>query len=307
MTIGEHATTFEGRDVVSYDIEQGAVNPQREAYVLRSDWDDYERFSKQWDALIKDPNRGKVEALIFGMWDEEMFDASTSALVELLVEAADELTSLEAVFFPDVTYEECEISWLNQSDVSPVLEAYPKLKTLRVRGGQYLEFHEVRHEGLKRLIVETGGLGADTVSSICLLNLPNLEHLELWFGSDNYGGDASAEDLAPILSGKLFPKLTSLGLMNSEFANDIARELAGAPVLEQIKTLDMSMGTMTDEGAQHLLSNPALAKLERIDLTDNYISDEMAAKLGDAWSGRTYLDGQREDDGDGWFYASVTE
>ena len=69
----------------------------------------------------------------------------------------------------------------------------------------------------------------------------------------------------------------------------------------------MMMGTMTDEGAEHLLNNPALARLERLDVSDNFISDAMSERLRAAWDGRVYVDGQKSDDGDGWFYASVTE
>jgi hypothetical protein len=55
------------------------------------------------------------------------------------------LTNLRAIFLGDITYEENEISWIEQSDVSPLLRAYPALEVSRVRGGNSLEFSKIKN------------------------------------------------------------------------------------------------------------------------------------------------------------------
>ncbi len=55
----------------------------------------------------------------------------------------------------DITYEECEVSWINQADMSPLLAAYPQLEVFRVRGGTGLAFSKIKHAHLTELGVET--------------------------------------------------------------------------------------------------------------------------------------------------------
>jgi hypothetical protein len=133
----------------------------------------------------------------------------------------------------------------------------------------------VRHEALRALIIESGGLGADVVRAVASARLPNLEHLELWLGSENYGGDASAADLEPILSGVAIPKLKYLGPRNSDTADGVAASLVGAPILRRIEVLDLSLGNLIDEGALALLSSRALAGLKRLDIHHHYVSEEV--------------------------------
>jgi hypothetical protein len=98
-------------------------------------------------------------------------------------------------------------------------------------------------------------------------------------GSANYGADATVDDLQPFLQGSRLPSLTRLGLRNSEIADDIAKGLAGAPVLGRLKYLDLSMGTLGDDGGRALIANPALKSVEEIDLHFHYLSDAMMAEV----------------------------
>ena len=175
--------------------------------------------------------------------------------------------------------EECEISWIRQSDVSPLFAAYPQLEHFCVRGAEGLNLGSLKHDRLKSLIIQSGGLGANVVREVAAADLPELEHLELWLGEENYGGDTTVADLAPILDGKLFPKLKYLGLRDSEIADKIARAVAVAPVVERIRVLDLSLGILTDEGAATLLESPAVARLEKLDVHHHFCSEEMTAKL----------------------------
>ncbi len=117
------------------------------------------------------------------------------------------------------------------------------------------------------------------MGQICKARFPNLQYLELWLGTENYGGNATISDLQPILKGKAFPNLTYLGLRNSEIADDIAGVIVNSPIIKQLETLDLSLGTLTDEGANALLSLPTDGKLKRLDVHHHFMSKAMAKKL----------------------------
>jgi hypothetical protein len=102
-------------------------------------------------------------------------------------------------------------------------------------------------------------------------------------GTTGYGGDVSMADLRPLLSGKLFPALKHLGLRDSEIVDQIAAGLTSAPILTRLDSLDLSLGTLSDEGGQALLENPVLKQLKRLDLHRHYLSKDMMAKLKSAF------------------------
>ncbi len=280
MVNGTHVTSFANRNVETFNPEVGISDPVGTAYVLRVEWDEINvDITKNLELLLQDPQANQLEALVIGPWTQEMYECSSSIVVNALVAAKDQLTSLKAVFLGDITEYESEISWINQSDMSPLLAAYPNLEVLQVRGGEGLAFNSLHHEQLKTLIVQTGGLSRNTIAQIFAGNLPALEHLELWLGSDYYGGDSSVDDLRPLLSGNLFRKLTYLGLCNSKYSDDIAQAIVQAPIIERIKVLDLSLGTLGDEGAEALLNCPAVKQLNTLNVAENFLSDEMLERL----------------------------
>jgi hypothetical protein len=128
-------------------------------------------------------------------------------------------------------------------------------------------------------VIETGGLQREVVMEVAGAKLPALEHLELWLGSEWYGGNANVEHLRPFLIGKSFPRLRSLALRNFEAADALAEAVAGAPILKQLDTLDLSLGTLGDEGARALLASPAIRKLKKLDLHRHYMTAEMMDAL----------------------------
>jgi hypothetical protein len=138
----------------------------------------------------------------------------------------------------------------------------------------------LRLASLRTLIVESGGLDASIVRQVASSDLPKLEHLELWLGTDSYGANWTLEDLAPILDGTRFPKLKTLGLRDSDQADAVAEAVTRSPLLQRIEVLDLSLGTLSDEGARALLASPAVKRLKRLDLRHNYLSAETARALG---------------------------
>ena len=100
-------------------------------------------------------------------------------------------------------------------------------------------------------------------------------------GDDNYGFDSKVEDFDAIINGGKFPKLTYLGLKNSNIQDDIAIAVAKSPLLNQLHTLDLSMGILSDTGAQALLDSPNIKKLKLLKLDHHFMSDGMMAKMED--------------------------
>jgi len=277
--IAAHATEFAGLPVRDFSRKRRIVDPTGTIYRLSTDYDAEDPFTDLLSRFLEDPNAGRVPGLVIGAWQGDESDASSEPIVEALVAARETLGSLRALFLGDIISEENEISWIQQSDVTPLFEAYPNLEIFRVRGGSNLAIGTIRHENLRSLIVETGGLDAEVVRGIRSSDLPRLEHLELWLGSDGYGGNVTVADLEPILQGDQFPALVYLGIRNCEKADEFARALAKAPILERLEVLDMSMGNLSDEGALALAESPAVAGLDLLDIHFHYVSEEAVGKL----------------------------
>ncbi|HEY7310228.1 MAG TPA: STM4015 family protein [Gemmataceae bacterium] len=230
--------------------------------------------------FLEDPAAEQAQGLVIGTWGGvDSVDQTSGPIVEALVTARDKLPNLKHLFLGDIVTEENEVSWIEQSDVSPLLAAYPDLHEFRVRGSNNLSFGTLKHKNLKTLAVETGGLPVSVVREVCAAKLPALEHLELWLGEEDYGWDGTVADLEPLLSGKLFPKLRYLGLRDSSVANEVASAVAKAPVLKKIRVLDLSLGNLGDEGAKALLGSPNVAKLEKLDIHHHFVSNEVVAQL----------------------------
>nr|BFE77740.1 hypothetical protein GCM10020093_003410 [Planobispora longispora] len=147
----------------------------------------------------------------------------------------------------------------------------------------------VRHESLRVLRFESGGLPGHVVRATGACDLPALEHLEMWLGVERYGGDATAADLEPILSGERLPALRHLGLQDSAMQDEIAAAVATAPVVARLESLALSMGVLTDEGAEALLSGQPLTHLKRLDLHHHFLSDAMTERVRAALPGSRWI------------------
>lgn len=235
----------------------------------------YEQYFARFLGLV---DATEIRELVISSWGS-VYDDSSELPVRLLCEAADRLPNLRAIALGDVPQDEAEISWIEQSDLTPLLEAFPRLEILEVRGGTGLSLRPLRHEGLRVLRVETGGLPGGVVRAIGRSELPGLEHLELWLGVPNYGGDWRPADFDGVRSGEGLPALRHLGLQNSDAQDEVAALVAAAPVVARLESLALSMGVLTDEGAEALLSGQPLTHLKRLDLHHHYLTDPMIDRL----------------------------
>jgi hypothetical protein len=280
MTIDENVSTFAGLPVRAFEVSTADPDwPGAFAWRVTTDYEDGESgFRERFENLVAQPWADQVQALIIGSWGESY---ESAAPIEELAAAADRLTGLRALFLGEMTSEENEISWIEQGDIAAILQAYPQLEVLRVRGSTGLALTAVRHERLRELALESGGLPAAVIAQVVACGLPALRHLELWLGTDQYGGDATVDDLTPVLTGSGWPQLEYLGLRDAEIADQVAAGLAAAPVVARLSTLDLSLGLLTDVGATALLAGQPLTHLRRLDLHHHFLSEALQARLRD--------------------------
>lgn len=262
-------------------------------------------WSDALDKFLAFPGSDQVRALVVGHVGHQQ----VVPVVQTLLEIKDRLPRLERLFVGDVLSEECEVSWLwmdqeGSMRFGPVLEAYPGLKEFRVRGS-IEAVGPVRHICLEKLVIESGNTSREIFAQLLASVLPELGHLEVYLGDEDYGGDTRLEDVLPLMDGVTFPKLKHLGLRNSAFTDEISVALADSVVLDQIESLDLSLGTLGDRGAEALLASEKVRRLRAINLSHHFMSDAMAERWRTSGLPADLSDQLVEEDGQR--YVSVSE
>jgi hypothetical protein len=126
----------------------------------------------------------------------------------------------------------------------------------------------------------TGGLTTGSAVAIATAKWPKLRHLDVWYGSGDYDGTATLHDIRALLARRDLGELRHLGLMNAENSDAICELLVTSPLSAQLEVLDLSMGTLGDEGVAVLLAHrEAFPKLQRIDISRSFVSDEAVEQL----------------------------
>lgn len=297
MTISERTETFFGKTVQDYDGGDPAGGADV-VHRLVLDYDDERPLLDLLDEYLSKVDLSRLEALILGPWNEP-HDESPDTALERLTSLAARMPDFKALFVGDMTYEECEISWIIQGTrYHELLQAFPQLELLRIRGATSLELQPVTHAGLRTLVIESGGLPSTVAQALAQSRFPALEHLELWLGSDDYGFDGDVALYRQVVGQLRTPSLRVLGLRDSQIADELAVWLAGEDWVASLEVLDLSLGTIGDAGAKALLASPHLAGLKRLDLSHHYISPELQEQLRAAIPGVVLDDAQEPDDDD---------
>ncbi|ALN91821.1 leucine Rich repeat family protein [Lysobacter gummosus] len=303
VTIGEYSQIYRGKRVVNFSMGDTPAGGDV-VYRLTQDYDSAESQRDLLDNFLSQVDPSQLEALIIGAWSEAQ-EEGPDGYLDGLIERRAQLPALKALFIGDMTYEDCEISWIIQTSYNPLLTAFPNLQSLRIRGSTNLELQAFGHDALEELAIECGGLPSNITDAIAASTLPALNHLELWLGSDGYGFDGGIAPYQNLLA-KIDPRrLRYLGLRDSEISDELAVWLAQQPWLGSLQTLDLSLGTIGDVGAQALAESPHLGTIERIDLSHHYISPPWQQKL-QALPCTVVLD-DHEDEDDGDRYVAVSE
>ncbi|MGC5015062.1 STM4015 family protein [Streptosporangium sp. DT93] len=302
---GSHRDTYAGLPVADLDEldGHGDLDPSRFAWPLHGG-EIYEEadgagFTAGLEELLDTVDGSGIQAVVVA-------GISSRDAPAVLAANAHRLPALRSLFlgFIEPDY---QISWIQQGDVTPVLEAFPRLRRLDVRGAGGLSLSPVRHASLEILRFESGGLPGEVVRALGRCDLPALEHLELWLGVAEYGGDATVADLEGILSGEGLPALRRLGLRDSEIQDEVAAAVASAPVVARLEALSLAMGDLGDEGAEALLSGQPLTHLRHLDLHHHFLTAPMGERVRGALPGVAIdLSEPRGQLGD-WRYVAVAE
>ncbi|MBJ6362705.1 STM4015 family protein [Paenibacillus sp. GCM10012307] len=276
---------------------------------LTIDYDSYEsgqRMDNLINELAQKPESGTLTALTIGDWGEA-YQNSPDTFLDALIRNKDSFPQLRKLFIGDMSFEDCEVSWIVQSDLTPVLQAFPKLQSFIIKGSTGLALPDLEHDALEELVIICGGLPLEVVEQIRSARLPELKKLELYLGVEDYGFDGKLEDILPFLEQGRFPKLTYLGLKDSDIQDEIAKAAANAPILDQLHILDLSLGTLSDEGAEALINSERVRKLAYLDLNYHYMSDEMIQRWKATGMNVNVDDQRASDDEDDWRYPALTE
>lgn len=283
--INQSFTSLENWQFQYFNPQVGIADPVSKAYIV--ELGTFNRKDKwrveELEALLNHAHAKEIEALIcrinyYDYWEQ---DGYFGVGLEALCDASANLPNLKALYIGDLEEHEYRKSKLHIFDIRPILEAFPNLQVLQVRGRFdefVLECQSLQHEHLKTLIVETADLNEQNLAQICSLQLPALEYFELWLGRQLYN-TTSLNSLTPVLTNQSFPNLTYLGLRSCEFTDLLAENITQSSIIKQLTGLNLSMGNLTDDGAKILLNCPEINQLHTLDVSMNQLSGAMIQKL----------------------------
>lgn len=271
-------------------------------FTLKHEYDHEREQAEFLAALVPSALFRFVDTIELGLTSEDGGENDWSSSLDVLVSADSPVRSLllGAFEYPD----EMEISWAMWGDVSAVWKL-KNLQKLHLRGAGG-DLGSVDSETLRELVIETGGLDAGTLAAVTGGSLPRLESLTVWTGDENYGATVEMPDLVTLFEA-LPPTVRHLGVCNSAHTLAVLELLPTLPVLERLKTLDLSKGVLRPPDVELIRRHaPAYAHLERIDLRENLLDDASAAALQALFPTAVVTD-QRDDDGDDQRYVAVGE
>lgn len=261
-------------------VEEDNINVTKQTYYY--EYEEYEEEDKGPETMIEDILAHKafpgLDELVIGNWG--VWNGSCPPIIDGIVENKEKFSHIQKVFIGNMGYEECEVSWIEQGDYSKLWAAMPQLKELTIKGSNELVLGEICHEELEALTIICGGLPVSVIQSIQNAKLPKLKKLLLFIGVEEYGFDGDENTIKELLTQAQFPELTYLGITNSEIQDELTEVVLGSKFMEQITTLDLSNGTLTDKGGALLLEKiPQYPNIRKLDIHYNYLSVNMAKKL----------------------------
>jgi hypothetical protein len=200
----------------------------------------------------------------------------------------------------DFTEDEAVLNWTDAGNLEPLYKAVPNLEHLTLRAGS-MKLGKIELPHLKELVILSAGLDKAAIASVCQARWPNLEKLHVHTGDERKFKFA---DLQPILEGTRFPAVRHLGLGNSEHSDAICAALVKSKLVSRLESLDLSRGTLGDQGAATLAS-VKWPKLEALDVSWNFLTKVGRAALKKI--ANTVIDGNQQRVDDDGRYVSGNE
>lgn len=248
------------------------------------EYEDYEENGKDCETLAKeileDSEIEEVTEIIIGNWGGSWEEEECDPVLNMFAENSNKFSQLESLFVGDMDYEDCEVSWIVQGNYENLLKSLKNLKHLKIKGSNNLTLGQVEHQNLESIEIICGGLPKTVINELANAKFSNLKKINLYFGVEDYGFDASIRDIEDLLKNPSLKNLEYLGLGNSEIQDEIINITLKSDIIKNLKILDFSNGTTSDKGAKYILENfEKIKHLELLNLEYNYISNEYASKL----------------------------
>jgi uncharacterized protein (TIGR02996 family) len=218
--------------------------------------------------LLDGPGRF-IRELTVGLVDDQgnSYDPITALLAK-----RGPLPTLRSLYYGSFTYEETELNWSSIGNLAKLYAAVPKLQRLKLRSGDAMKLGTIVLPELREFSTVTGGMQAASAKAIATATWPKLETLDLMLGDHGLPGP-TVKDIQPILDAKGLGKLTWLGITNFNFHKELVPALLASKILKQLKTLDLSMGTLGDQQAAILgAAKNKLGHLEQLIVGENYFT-----------------------------------
>ncbi len=271
--LAEHQQSYDGSDKPTFTWRNGFIFGVRLSHNHYANEEWKGNLADVLTTLLDHPSGRFITEMAF-QDNNDPTDDDLQDLIDILAKRAPK--TIRRLEFGDSVD---QISWYNVGDLGKLWKAVPNLKTFLIEAGSFT-LGKIDAPELKRAIFKTGGLSADSGKSIATMKAPALEHLEIYYGDDNYGGDCTVKQVKPLLDRTDLPALRHLGLMNAEFADDICDALPKSKLLPQLAVLDLSLGCMTDAGAAKLVAHKdAFKHLDEIILDENYLTPAAVKSL----------------------------
>jgi uncharacterized protein (TIGR02996 family) len=197
-----------------------------------------------------------------------------------------------------------QISWYRVGNLGKIWKAIPNLTHFQIEAGEF-ELGKIDLPHLVDARFVTGGLSKSAAKSIANAAWPKIEYLEVYYGDPQYGADASAKDVAPLLARTDMPKLKHLGVKNAEFQDELVEYLAKSKLVKQVATLDISMGLLSDECMPAFEKHADAFAHLALDVSETYLSKDAQKRLKKIVK-KLVADGMR-DPNDDYRYVCVGE
>jgi uncharacterized protein (TIGR02996 family) len=268
--LADHTLTYDGHDDDAFSWRFGFIHSAKLSHNHYTN-DDFEgSMAEVLETLLRHPSGRFLTELVFGFNNDPNED-SLDDLIGILAKRAP--ATIRKLHFGDFKYHnDTEMSWYHLGSLGKLWKAVPHLQSLIVQGGEF-ELGTIELPELVRAEFRTGGLSAASAKAIAKAKWPRIERLEVWYGEPNYGGTAKVADAAALLDRTDLVRLTSLGIMNTAFTDELCGVVASGKLLPQLTRLDLSMGIMTDEGARRLAAHKdAFKHLAELDVSQNYLT-----------------------------------
>jgi uncharacterized protein (TIGR02996 family) len=285
--LADHQITHDDDRRPAFEWRYGYIHGLRLSHNEYADETFEGRLVEILELVLRHPSGRFLTEITFG-FNGDPNDDDLQDLIDLLAKRAP--PTIRKLHLGDYKYaggglvgqggDDTEISWYSIGNLGKLWKAVPGLRTLITQGGGGLSLGKIDLPNLAHAEFRTGGLEKANARAIATAAIPRIERLDIWYGDDSYGGDATIKEVELLLGRTDLPKLRHLGLMNSEFADQLPEVLARSRLLPQLRELDLSMGTMTDEGARAIAQHrDAFKHLDRLNVSLNYLSKAGVAAL----------------------------